>query len=79
MARNLNGLVIFALDELNRIQTLQDLLEIYLEQGEELPEKRAARAELLVSSYVCQMEPHLDELRVLLERIRKLLKGDEIV
>jgi len=77
MAKNLNSLSIQALDELNRIQTLQDLLEIYLEQGEELPEKRAARAELLVNSYVCQMELHLGELKLSLERIRKLLKGDE--
>lgn len=79
MARNLSSLIIDALDELDRIETLQDLLEIYLEQGEEPLEKRAARAELLVSSYLCQTEPHFDGLKLLLERIRELLKSGEMI
>jgi len=73
MATNLNSLSIQALDTLNKISSLQELLEIYLEQGEQPLEKRASRADLLVSSYVDQVEIPLAVLERNLEAIRELI------
>jgi len=66
-------LSIQALDTLNKISSLQELLEIYLEQGEQPLEKRASRADLLVSSYVDQVEIPLAVLERNLEAIRELI------
>lgn len=71
MPKNLMSLAISAMDEFDRIANLQDLLQICLDQGEEPLEKRACRTELLIVSYLNQVEQHMEGLQNTLEAIRQ--------
>jgi len=63
-----------ALDELDKIERLQELLNIGLEQVEEPYDIRVRRVELLLVIYVKDIEPHFDDLKLALERLRQLIR-----
>ncbi len=73
MSRSLMTLAIAALDDLARILTLQQLLEISLEQFDDPTEKTEQRVDMLLSCYLSQVEPHFEDLKFSLERIREQL------
>lgn len=77
MAKNLSSLTIKVLDELAQLRQLQDLLEIYMEQGEQTPEKQISRAELLVSSYLPAADNCIHEMKTALEKIQELLGAEK--
>lgn len=72
MSRKIVSLAIAALDEFSRIVTLQELLKICLEQLDEQNEKTYTRIDLLLTCYQSELDLRLDELKVHLERIRKV-------
>ncbi|WNN88150.1 hypothetical protein [Gloeocapsopsis dulcis] len=72
------SLTLGAMDELNSVIQLQELLEISMEQADESPEKRWKRVELLTETYLAQVEPCLENLVLKLERIRQQLSADKI-
>lgn len=73
MPKPLVSLVISALDDFARVQELQTLLKIGLHEADELSEEGCSRLALLVSTYLCQVEPWLEEVELGLERIRQQL------
>lgn len=70
MSRTLISLAISALDELDRVQNLQELLEICLDQYDFPTEKTKARVELLLTVYLKFSEQHLEQLKINLEQLR---------
>lgn len=76
MARNLATSVVGAIDEFERIRSLQAILEIALENLLDDPTEESKRSgALLFSLYKSDMELRLDELRVHLQAIRQLMTG----
>lgn len=71
MPKNLMSLAISAMDEFHRIANLQQLLQICLEQENEPLQKRACRTELLIVSYLNQVEQHMKDLEDTLDSIRQ--------
>lgn len=67
-------LTIASMDELARLNSLQQLLKICLEQFDNPGEESFERADLLISLYVFHAEAHLRELATQLEEIRKCLR-----
>lgn len=74
MPEKLIILTIQSLDELNKVEHLQQLLEICLEQLDCEPEKMQLRVALLIELYLSAMSLHVDELRAALEKLRTSLK-----
>lgn len=73
---NLTSSIVGAIDEFERICSLQQVLEIGLENLLDNPtEESKSSGELLFSLYKSDMELRLDELRVHLQRIRQLVVG----
>ena len=73
MSQNLHSTTVAALDELNALIGLQQLLEIALEQlqrADLAPEERRARTVLLIMSYLEQVKPCLENIEVELSEIR---------
>lgn len=73
MSQNLHSTTVAALDELNALIGLQQLLEIALEQlqrADLAPEERRARTVLLIISYLQQVKPCLENIEVELTEIR---------
>lgn len=73
MSQNLHSTTVAALDELNALIGLQQLLEIALEQLQRVdlaPEERRARTVLLIMSYLEQVKPCLENIEVELAEIR---------
>lgn len=60
-----------ALDAFYQVVSLQELLEIALEQATESVEKRQQRIELLIICYLHQAKPYLEELQQELKEIRQ--------
>lgn len=77
MSQNLMSLAIGASDDLSRLLDLQELLRIALEQFDNPSEKTNQRVDLLLSTYLCQVEPWLDNLELGLQRIRSSLASPE--
>lgn len=66
-------LAIGASDDLSRVLGLQELLRIALEEFDHPSEKTSQRVDLLLSIYLCQSEPWLEDLELGLQRIRSSL------
>lgn len=64
-------LAIGASDDLSRVIGLQELLRIALEEFDHPSEKTSQRVDLLLSTYLSQSEPWLEDLKLGLQRIRK--------
>lgn len=75
MPNNLASLSISALDEFSRLEELQDLLEICLEELLNPSEKSVGRAVLLIAVYLPDSKLRLEELKISLERIHQLATG----
>lgn len=73
--KNLVSLTLDALNELARLEDLQQLLEIALEQQEELAQSRRSRVDTLISVYLPQAQLRLEALNLALEQLRLLLRG----
>ena len=72
----LNRSITMAVDASDEIISLQELLEIALEQIDH-PKKecRQSRTVLLLMCYLDRVKPHLEELRQELQEIRRLVAG----
>lgn len=75
MPNNLANLSIYALDEFSRLEELQDLLEICLEELLNPSEKSTNRAVLLIAVYLPDSRLRLEELKITLERIHRMVAG----
>lgn len=76
MAENLSTLAIDVSNEVGHILGLQQLLKICLNELDTNPSAEThERAALLVSTYLCQVEPHFQDLEVRLRRMRGLIAG----
>lgn len=73
MTRNLSSLTIAALDQLEHMVNLQELLQIGLEELGNPGEKTQQRLDLLIAAYLSQVEYHFNEQRVCLDRIYTVL------
>lgn len=73
MPKPLMSLAISALDDFSRVQELQTLLKIGLDGADEPSEEACSKLALLVSTYLCQVEPWLEEVELGLQRIRQQL------
>lgn len=71
MSQELASLAITALDDLQAMSRLQELLEICLEELDQPTEKSYLRLELLLDCYQASMMLYLDELKVSLEGMRR--------
>lgn len=71
MSQELASLAVTALDDLQAMSRLQELLEICLEELDQPTEKSYLRLELLLDCYRASMMLHLDELKVSLEGMRR--------
>lgn len=78
MPKNLVSLSISALDEFSRLEELQQLLEICLEELLSPSGKTLDRAALLIAVYLPDARLRLEELKITLERIRQLTTGQEL-
>lgn len=78
MPKSLMSLTVGAMDELNSVIRLQELIEISIEQADESLEKRWKRVELLIEPYLAQVELRLENLEFKLKRIRQQLSVDKI-
>ncbi len=66
------SLLLGTLDDFDHVQELQTLLRIGLDQADNgLSEEACERLALLVSTYLCQSEPWLEEVQLGLNRMRK--------
>lgn len=65
------SLLLGTLDDFDHVQELQILLKVGLDQADELSEEACKRLALLVSTYLCQSEPWLEEVQLGLDRMRK--------
>lgn len=73
MSQKLHSQAVAAIDELHLLIRLQELLEIALEQLELAtlsPEDRQARTGLLITCYLEQVKPCLENIEVELKEIR---------
>lgn len=70
MADNLIGLVLDALDDYNQIKDLHELLSACLDK--QLDKDKML---ILVDTLLSAAEPHLEEMSLSLEKIRKLVAG----
>lgn len=68
-------MAIAALDEFSRIQNLQDILEICMEELAEPSKNTQLRTEQLLSLYRTDMRIHLNDLSGSLESILQLVIG----
>lgn len=68
---DLSSLIIGALNDFDHVQELQTLLKVGLDQADEFSEEAYKRLALLVSTYLCQSEPWLEEVQLGLNRMRK--------
>lgn len=75
MPNNLANLSISALDEFFKLEKLQDLLEICLEELSTPSEAAQLRVELLINVYLPDAKLRLEELKITLERIHRLAAG----
>jgi hypothetical protein len=78
MPKSLISLTLGAIDELNSVIQLQELLEISMEQADESLEKRWKRVELLTETYLAQVKPCFENIELKLERIRQQLRANKI-
>lgn len=74
--QTLSSLVIGAIDELNHVLEMQELLRLGLSELDQPSEKTRLRLDLLLNSYLCQSECHFQELQLELERMRQMLGGN---
>ena len=73
----LNRSVIAAIDAFHQVLSLQELLEIALDQATESAEKRQQRTELLTNCYLHQVKPYLEDLNQELKEIQQqVLRSD---
>ncbi len=73
MAENLTAVVssaIAALDALNEVLTLQELIRIALEEFDHQGKKTEQRVDMLLSIYLCLVEEHFEELSLNLTSIQ---------
>lgn len=75
MTKNLMGLTIGALDQLDQLTRLQLLLKLVLEQIDDLEGEPAERVSLLIRAYLPEAELRLEELQIALQRIRLMVAG----
>ena len=70
MPRNFMQLILEASNDFARVKELQTLLKIGLHEADNPSEKSCDRIALLVATYLCQVEPHLEDLEIGLDKIR---------
>ena len=68
---NLSTLLIRADNDFAQLEELQTLLKIGLSDADRPSEEACKRLDLLVSTYLCQSDPWLTEVRFGLNRLRK--------
>lgn len=73
-ARTFLQLVLGAMDDFARVKELQLLLKIGLNEADNPSEEACNRIALIVDTYLCQVEPWLEELGIGLDRIREQLR-----
>lgn len=73
--RGLASLAIEALDEFERLRSLQQVLEVILDLFHNPNENLILRAELLLDMYRASVDNHLDEMRVCLEALYEVTTG----
>ena len=74
MPRTFMQLVIGAIDDFARVKELQTLLKIGQSEADTLSVEACQRIALLVDTYLCQVEPWLEEVELGLDRIREQLR-----
>ena len=74
----LASLVIGALDEFENLRSQQQVLEVIIDLFHNPDENLATRAGLLLDMYRSAVDNQLDELRVSLEGIHKLVVGSKL-
>lgn len=76
MTKNVSVLLVRVMDELNALFTLQQLLNIALEQMDNPSEETMDRVDLLISLYLPQAELRFYETKYKLQEIQQLLRED---
>lgn len=74
MARTFMQLVIGAMDNFAQVKKLQTLLSVALNEADSPSEEACKRIALLVDTYLCQVEPWIEDLNLDLEKIREQLR-----
>lgn len=74
MPRTFMQLVLGAMDDFARVKELQLLLKIGVNEADTPSEEACQRITLLLDTYLCQIEPWLEELEIALDRIREQLR-----
>ena len=74
---NLSILLIGALNDFAHVEELQLLLQIGLEQADRLTVEACKRLAFLVETYICQVEPWLEEVRFGLDRLKQVVVLEE--
>lgn len=74
MQRTFVQLIFSAMDNFSRVKELQTLLKIGLNEADSPSEEACQRIALMVDTYLCQVEPWLENLEIELDRIREQLR-----
>lgn len=74
MPQTFMSLILSAMDDFAQVKELQLLLKIGLKEADEPSEEACNRISLLVATYLCQVEPWLENLELGMNRIRKQLR-----
>ena len=80
MAENLSNfsdLLIGASSDFTHVQELQLLLQIGLDQADRPTVEACKRLAFLVETYICQVEPWLEETRIGLDRLKQVVGLEE--
>lgn len=73
--RSLASLAIEALDEFERLRSLQQVLEVIIDLFHNSDENLILRVELLLDMYRASADNHLDQMRVCLETLYEVTTG----